>query len=34
MLAPLTAAERRQFIRLLQKMADGNNDESRAPLRR
>ena len=34
MLAPLTAAERRQFIRLLQKMADGNNSESRAPLKR
>tara|TARA_R110002072_G_scaffold32460_3_gene99040 strand:- start:2548 stop:3063 length:516 start_codon:yes stop_codon:yes gene_type:complete len=34
MLAPLTAAERKQFIRLLQKVADGNNDESRAPLRR
>ena len=34
MLAPLTVAERKQFIRLLQKMADGNNSESRAPLRR
>lgn len=34
MLAPLTAAERRQFVRLLQKMADGNNEASRAPLRR
>jgi MarR family transcriptional regulator, lower aerobic nicotinate degradation pathway regulator len=34
MLAPLSAAERRQFIRLLQKMADGNNSESRAPLKR
>jgi MarR family transcriptional regulator, lower aerobic nicotinate degradation pathway regulator len=34
MLAPLTTAERKQFIRLLQKMADGNNSESRAPLRR
>lgn len=34
MLAPLTAAERRKFIRLLQKVADGNNSESRAPLRR
>ena len=34
MLAPLSAAERRQFVSLLQKMADGNNDESRAPLRR
>ena len=34
MLAPLTATERRQFIRLLQKMADGNNSESRAPLKR
>ena len=32
--APLSAAERRQFVSLLQKMADGNNDESRAPLRR
>jgi DNA-binding MarR family transcriptional regulator len=34
MLAPLTTAERRLFIRLLQKMADGNNNESRAPLKR
>jgi len=34
MLAPLSATERRQFVSLLQKMADGNNDESRAPLRR
>ena len=34
MLAPLSASERRQFVRLLQKMADGNNSESRAPLRR
>ena len=34
MLAPLTATDRKHFIRLLQKMADGNNDESRAPLRR
>ena len=34
MLAPLTASERKQFIRLLQKMVDGNNSESRAPLRR
>ena len=34
MLAPLSAAARRQFVSLLQKMADGNNDESRAPLRR
>jgi DNA-binding MarR family transcriptional regulator len=34
MLAPLTAAERRQFVRLLRKMADGNNSESRAPMRR
>ena len=34
MLAPLTVAERKQFIRLLQKMADGNNSESRAPLKR
>jgi MarR family transcriptional regulator, lower aerobic nicotinate degradation pathway regulator len=34
MLAPLTTTERKQFIRLLQKMADGNNSESRAPLKR
>ena len=34
MLAPLSATERRQFVSLLHKMADGNNDESRAPLRR
>ena len=34
MLAPLTAPERKEFIRLLEKMADGNNRESRAPLRR
>ena len=33
MLAPLTAAERTQFMRLLGKMATGNNSESRAPLR-
>ena len=34
MLAPLTAAERAQFMRLLGKVATGNNSESRAPLRR
>ena len=34
MLAPLTASERAQFIRLLGKVANGNNSESRAPLRR
>lgn len=34
MLAPLSATERRQFVRLLQKVADGNNSESRAPLKR
>lgn len=34
MLAPLTASERAQFMRLLGKMANGNNSESRAPLRR
>ena len=34
MLAPLTAAERAQFMRLLGKVAKGNNSESRAPLRR
>ena len=34
MLAPLTASERAQFMRLLGKMANGNNRESRAPLRR
>ena len=33
MLAPLTAAERAQFMRLLGKVATGNNSESRAPLR-
>ena len=34
MLAPLNDAERSQFMRLLGKVADGNNSESRAPLRR
>ena len=34
MLAPLTAAERTQFMRLLGKMANGNNSQSRAPLKR
>lgn len=34
MLSPLTPAERRKFVDLLQKMADGNNSESRAPMRR
>ena len=34
MLAPLTVAERAQFMRLLGKVANGNNSESRAPLRR
>lgn len=33
MLAPLTAAERKRFMTLLQKVADGNNQESRAPLK-
>ena len=33
MLAPLTQAERLRFVGLLRKMADGNNGESRAPLR-
>lgn len=34
MLSPLTPAERRKFVDLLQKVADGNNSESRAPMRR
>ncbi|PPR11254.1 MAG: HTH-type transcriptional repressor NicR [Alphaproteobacteria bacterium MarineAlpha11_Bin1] len=34
MLAPLTPTEQAHFMRLLRKMADGNNSESRAPLRR
>ena len=33
MLAPLTPRDRRSLIGLLAKMADGNNDQSRAPLR-
>ncbi|MEX2455641.1 MAG: MarR family transcriptional regulator [Rhodospirillaceae bacterium] len=33
MLSPLNAGERRRFMHFLRKMADGNNDESRAPLR-
>ncbi len=33
MLAPLTIAERQQFMRLLRKVADGNNELSRAPLK-
>ncbi|MEE8334150.1 MAG: MarR family transcriptional regulator [Alphaproteobacteria bacterium] len=33
MLAPLTAAERTTLLALLAKMADGNNEQSRAPLR-
>lgn len=33
MLAPLTDQERRRFLDLLQKVADGNNLESRAPLK-
>ena len=33
MLAPLSEAERANFMRLLGKMANGNNSESRAPLR-
>jgi len=33
MLSPLTPAERERFLRYLQKVADGNNEESRAPLR-
>ena len=34
MLAPLSVSERTQFMRLLGKMANGNNSESRAPLKR
>ena len=34
MMSPLSASERRRFVGLLRKMADGNNEESRAPLRR
>ena len=33
-LAPLTARERSRLVALLAKVADGNNDESRAPYRR
>ena len=33
MLSPLNATERKRFLQFLQKMADGNNEESRAPLR-
>ncbi len=33
MLAPLTSTERTRFLDLLKKVADGNNQESRAPLR-
>jgi DNA-binding MarR family transcriptional regulator len=33
MLSPLNARERAQFVALLKKMADGNNDLSRAPHR-
>jgi DNA-binding MarR family transcriptional regulator len=33
MLSPLTARERTQLVALLRKMADGNNDLSRAPHR-
>lgn len=33
MLSPLSVAERKRFIQMLEKMADGNNEESRAPLR-
>lgn len=32
-LAPLNAAERREFLRLLGKLVDGNNESSRAPLK-
>lgn len=32
-LAPLTPAERKQFLAFLKRVADGNNRESRAPLR-
>ncbi len=32
-LAPLAPAERRQFVGFLRRIADGNNDESRAPHR-
>lgn len=33
MLSPLTAGERRRFVQFLNKVADGNNAESRAPLK-
>lgn len=33
-LAPLAAAERKEFLRLLGKLVEGNNTASRAPLRR
>jgi len=33
MLAPLDTDERARFVELLRKMADGNNAESRAPMR-
>jgi DNA-binding MarR family transcriptional regulator len=33
-MAPLTARERRQLLKLLAKMAEGNNRHSRAPYRR
>jgi DNA-binding MarR family transcriptional regulator len=33
-LSPLTARERSRLVELLAKVADGNNDESRAPYRR
>lgn len=33
MLGPLSATEQERFLRYLRKMADGNNSESRAPMR-
>lgn len=32
-LAPLAAAERKEFMRLLAKLVEGNNESSRAPLK-
>ena len=32
-LAPLASGERKEFMRLLAKLVDGNNDSSRAPLK-
>ncbi|MGE3597196.1 MAG: MarR family winged helix-turn-helix transcriptional regulator [Dehalococcoidia bacterium] len=33
LLAPLTAAEKQQFLHILQKLVDGGNELSRAPMR-